>query len=130
MPRPPDEFLYFDFFEAKHTTQYLEKYTNIHSRNGQTLRDRIKFGIDVASVDKRDGKWFISAKKIGADTLYTFSASKLVVASGMTSEPNMPVLPGKETFGGPIIHQEAFGSSKILASPDMKNITVLGGATS
>lgn len=130
MPRPPDEDLYYDFFRAKHTTQYLENYINIHSHNGRTLRNRIKFGIDVMSVDKRNGKWLISAKKIGADTLCTFSASKLVAASGMTSVPNMPVLPGKETFGGPIIHHEAFGSSKILASPDIKNITVLGGAKS
>ena len=130
MPRPPDEDLYYDFFKAKHTTQYLENYTDLHSHNGQTLRERIKFGIEVMSVDKLDGKWAISAKTIGSDTSHTLNASKLVVASGLTSVPNMPVLPGKEQFNGPIIHQEAFGSSRILASADIKNIAVLGGAKS
>ena len=123
MIRPPDEDLYYDFFKAKHITQYLEKYTDLHSHNGQTLRERIKFGIEVMSVDKLDGK-------CGSDTSHTINASKLVVASGLTSVPNMPVLPGKEQFNGLIIHQEAFGSSKILASADIKNITVLGGAKS
>ena len=130
MPRPPEEDLYYDFFKAKHTTQYLENYTDVHSHAGQTLRDRIKFGIDVLSVDKLDGKWVISTKNIDDATLHTFHASKLMIASGMTSVPNMPVLPGQEKFGGPIIHQEAFGSSRILTSPDINNITVLGGAKS
>ena len=48
-----------------------------------------------------------------------------MVASGLTSKPNMPILPGKEKFGGPIIHQGAFGSSSILKPPDVKNICVL-----
>lgn len=113
MIRPPDEDLYYDFFKAKHTTQYLENYTDIHSYNGQTLRETIKFGIEVTSVDRLDGKWTISAKTIGSDTSHIFNASKFMVASGLTTVPNMPVLPGKEQFNGPIIHQEAFGSSSI-----------------
>ena len=80
--RPPDEDLYYDFFKAKHTTQYLENYTDLHSHNGQTLRERIRFRIEVMSVDILDGKWAISAKTIGSDTSHTFNASKLVVASG------------------------------------------------
>ena len=30
--------------------------TILHSHDGQTLRNRIKFGIEVTSVDKFDGK--------------------------------------------------------------------------
>ena len=70
MTRPQDEDRYYDFFKAKHTTQYLENYTDLHSHNGQTLRERIKFGIEVMSVDKLDGKWAISAKTIGSDMIY------------------------------------------------------------
>ena len=81
-------------------------------------------------MDKLDGKWVILTENIDDDTLHTFYASKLMVASGMTPVLNMPVLPGQENFGYPIIHQEAFGSSGNLTSPDIKNITVLGGAKS
>ena len=130
MPRPPEEDLYYDFFKAKHTTNYLEEYTKAHSHSGQVLRDRIKFGVEVLSVDKLDGKWVISAKNIDTQTVHSFQTSKLVVASGLTSIPNMPVLPSAEKFGGPILHQEAFGSSQVLTSPDIETVTVLGGAKS
>ena len=111
--------LYYDFFKAKHTTQYLEKYTNIHSHARQTLHDRIKFGINVLSVNKLDGKWVISTKIVEDDTLHTFHASKLMVASGMTSVPNMPVLPGQENSEGPIIHPRLAASIEACSFPHL-----------
>ena len=130
MPRPPEEDLYYDFFKAKYTTQYLENYSTIHSHNGQTLRDRIKFGIEVNSVEKDDNTWAVSTKSVDTGALKVLYTSKLIVASGLTSEPHMPPLPGKEKFNGPIIHQEAFGSSSILKSPDIETVCVLGGGKS
>ena len=130
MPRPPEEDLYYEFFKAKYTTQYLENYSTSHSFNDQTLRDRIKFGIEVKSVMKADGEWALSTESVDTATLCMFHASKLVVASGLTSEPFVPALPGKEKFNGPIIHQEKFGSSDILKSLDVKNVCVLGGGKS
>ena len=130
MPRPSEEDLYFEFFKAKHTTQYLENYVDQQKHAGKTLRDRIIFGVKVQSVHKIDGKWLISTEEEASGTLQIFHTSKLMVASGLTSVPSMPVLPNKESFGGPIIHQEAFGSSDILSSPEIQNITVLGGGKS
>ena len=130
MPRPPEEDLYYDFFKAKYTTQYLENYSTVHSHNGQTLRNRIKFGTEVKSVKKSNGKWAVSTESVDTSTSHVLYASKLMVASGLTSEPYMPPLPGKEKFDGPIIHQEAFGSSSILKSPDIKSLCVLGGGKS
>jgi len=67
---------------------------------------------------------------VDTSTLHVLYALKLIVASGLTSEPYMPTLPGKEKFDGPIIYQEAFGSSSILNSSDIKSICVLGGGKS
>ena len=130
MPRPPEEELYFDFFKAKYTTQYLENYCSIHSHNGKTLYDRIKFGTEVCSVIKDDGKWVVSTRSVDTGISHVLRTAKLMVASGLTSEPYMPTLPGQDKFDGPIIHQEAFGSSSILKSPDIKSICVLGGGKS
>ena len=130
MPQPPQEDLYYDFFKAKHTTRYLENYTDVHSHNGQTLRSRIKFGTEVLSIDKPGDNWVIATKNVDTEISYTFHASKLMVASGLTSVPYIPFLPGRDNFQFPIIHTEAFGSSTILASPDVENITVLGGGKS
>lgn len=104
MPRPPEQDLYYDFFKAKYTTQYLENYTTVHSHNGQTRRDRIKFGMEVKSVITDDGKWAVSTKSVDTGILHVLCTSKLMVASGLTPEPYMPTLPGKEKFNGPIIH--------------------------
>lgn len=60
----------------------------------------------------------------------TWKTTKLIVASGLHSIPNMPSLPGKELFRGPILHQNDFGSSNILTSPDVQRITVLGAGKS
>ena len=130
MPQPPQEDLYLDFFKAKHTTKYLEDYTDSHSHDGQTLRSRIRFGTEVMSIDKPDDVWVIATRNVETGISSTFHGSNLMVASGLTSVPYMPRLPGRDNFQGPIIHSEAFGSSTILTSPNVSNISVLGGGKS
>ena len=126
MTRPPEKDLHYDLFKAKYTTQYLENYAEIYRHNGQTPHDRIK----VKSVKKMDRKWIVLTVDVDTGISHIFWASKLIIASGLTSEPSMPPLPGKEKFDGLIIHQEAFGSSSILKSPDVKSICVLGAGKS
>ena len=59
-----------------------------------------------------------------------WKTNKLVVATGLTSIPKMPDLPGKETFSAPILHQEAFGQSGVLTDPEINDVTVIGGGKS
>lgn len=129
MPDPPVEDIYFDTFKAKYTTQYLESYVDKQIFAGKSLRERIKFGFEVQNVKKVDRQWVISGKENGSEAR-TYYASKVVVASGLTSVPNLPKLPNDEQFEAPIIHQGDFGQSSVLSSPDIKDITVLGGSKS
>lgn len=130
MPRPPEEDVYYEFFKSKHTTNYLETYVDHHNYAGKSLRDRITLGIQVQSVIPADGGWIISAKERATEAERSFQTSKLMVASGLTSIPNMPSFPGQEAFHGQILHHDSFGSSNVLSSPDIQNITVLGGGKS
>ncbi|KAH8655977.1 flavin-binding monooxygenase-like protein-like protein [Tricladium varicosporioides] len=130
MPRPPEEDIYYEFFKAKHTTKYLETYVDHHSYSGKTLRERISLGNEVKAVAKTDKGWTVISKTVATEVENTLHSSKLIIASGLTSIPHMPTLAGDDIFGGPIIHQEAFGSSNILALPIIKNVTVLGGGKS
>ncbi|MCJ1381095.1 monooxygenase [Xylographa soralifera] len=130
MVRPPEEDLYYEFFKAKHTTKYLEDYVDQQRHAGRTLRDRIRFGVEVQSVRKHGGEWLVLTKNGTGDSTQTLHARKLIVASGLTSVPKIPVLPGKDNFDGPIIHQEAFGSSDVLSSSHVHDIAVLGGGKS
>ena len=124
---PPDIKIVHDIFEAKYVTKYLEQYVENHVYNGKSLRERISFGFRVVRIEKSGGIWELhgsDAQKITARTV--------VVASGNTSRPAMPALPGKENFSGPIIHQKDFGraSSEVFAASSVQKITVLGGGKS
>lgn len=130
MVRPPEDDIYYEFFKAKHTTAYLERYVDEHTFAGKTLRERIQFNSEVLKVSKTNGKWLISAQLKTIGDIEGFSSPKLIVASGLTSVQNIPDLPGKQKFGRPVLHQEDFGSFSGLLSPDIKRVTVIGGAKS
>ena len=129
MACPPDEDTYYEFFKSKHTTRYLEKYIDHHSFAGQSLRDRICSNFTVDSITKLEGKWVISGRD-SSTAVKEFCATKVIVASGLTSVPNIPPFPGEDLFEGTILHQLDFGQSRILTSPQVKHVTVLGGAKS
>jgi dimethylaniline monooxygenase (N-oxide forming) len=112
-------------FKAKHMNAYLESYVDHFTFSGTTMRSRIKFNFAVQKVEKLDEKWVISGPEV-------IHAAKVMVASGLASSANMPDLPFRERFEGQVIHQEDFGQSQdaIFSDPEIKHITVLGGAKS
>ena len=124
MDRPPESDLYHEFFKAEHTTKYLESYVDNHYYAGQSLRSRIRFGFSVRAVKKRDGAWSVTG-----DTA-EYHSPKVIVASGLFSAPKIPKVPGDDTFEAPIIHQEKFGQSEVLTSPQLQNVAVIGGGKS
>lgn len=106
--RPPESDTYYDLFNAKYTTQYLEDCVDRRNFAGLRLRARIRFDSHVHEVVKLDGKWAVSVKDKTDDT-YTIRSTKLTVASGLTSRQYVPCLSGSEKSDRPIIHQENFG---------------------
>ncbi|KAL9050448.1 MAG: hypothetical protein Q9162_006629 [Coniocarpon cinnabarinum] len=129
MPRPPERGITSDeFMEAKYVTEYLEEYMKDHTYDGKTMLDRLWLNFKVDSAEKRAGKWKVFGTHRSQQ--HTLSSSKLVVATGLTSVPQMPTLPGREIYQGVVVHQEAFGSSQVLASEEVQSVTVIGGAKS
>ena len=126
MTSPPPDDDYWGFFPAKYTAAYLESYVDNHVYNGQTIRDRIIFEATVQRVEKNsDGIW-----ELPYSNGRSLQAKKLIDATGMTSNPYVPTLPGAETFTGLAIHHKAFGQSRFLLDPTKRHIVVLGGAKS
>lgn len=128
---PSDASLYYDRFEAKYITQYLEDYVDNHVYDGVSLRSRIFFKHRVQRVDKIEGTWMIHTDGSGGPRR-VFKSSKLVVATGHTSDPNMPFLPNQKEFMGHIFHHRSFGeaSRSVLAALSCKHIAVIGGGKS
>lgn len=130
MARPPKDDVYYDFFKAKYTTQYLEDYIDHHVYAGQSLRHRIRFDFEVQTIRKHDSAWVLIGQYKTNGEQTTIHTEKLVVASGLASTPSLPSLPFKERFEGPILHQESFGQSSILSTPSVQCITVIGAGKS
>ncbi|KAL8888712.1 MAG: hypothetical protein Q9215_003896 [Flavoplaca cf. flavocitrina] len=128
MPQPPEQDIFNGVFKAKYTSHYLNDYVDRHLYAGQTMRQRISFNFQVQHVKKDNAEWTISGKDARGEVV--LQSSKLIVASGLTSVPNMPFLPGQESFANPILHQIDFGQSTVLPRPDIERITVLGAAKS
>ena len=97
------------------------------------MRDRILFGSRVEKVEKKtDGMWTISTQDSHTGRR-EFRSSRIVIATGLTSLPNIPTfLLRQKTFGGPICHHKDFGevSKSLFNTPGCKNVVVLGGGKS
>lgn len=127
MRRPPACDLYYDFFSANHVTEYLESYIDSHKYDGRTLRDRIRFSTSVRQISRKDGLWHLSL-----DPSTIVGTGKLIDATGMTSLPYTPAIPGRNEFKGVQIHHKEFGQSEdlIFRSSMLQKVAVIGGAKS
>ena len=139
MTPPPAEDQFYGFFPANYTNAYLESYVDNHTYSGQTIRDRILFRSHVDRVDQfqasssakdsndPDIQWTITYNS--HSTIY---ASKLIDATGMTSQPQIPNLPGGSVFQGKTLHHKSFGQEEqsLITDPSARNICILGGAKS
>ena len=125
MSPPPLEDQYYGFFPARYVTEYLEAYANDHIYNNVTLRDRIKFNVHVENIDRIDASWIISCQ--GNVKLRT---ARLIDATGMTSSPNVPDLPGRKDFQGRILHHKDFGQLGNLEEVKGHRFAVFGGGKS
>ena len=127
---PPNEETYHDIFRAKHVTTYLDEYVDKNVFQGRSLRERIKFGYTVRKAERTENGWILQGNHGSEGTDQSISCSKLMVAAGLTSEPNMPDLPEKHRYQGMLLHQKAFGGASILSNPDVKRVAIIGAGKS
>jgi hypothetical protein len=113
-----------DFCDAFGLTSRIRFMTKVDSArllpNGEwqvafTTRAKATAGADSQQVNRN-----------AATIAGTLVASKLVLATGLTSEPFMPPLPGRERFNGPVFHAKDF---KVRAQEltGAKTVVVIGG---
>ncbi|KAI1177388.1 hypothetical protein F4777DRAFT_541866 [Nemania sp. FL0916] len=56
--------------------------------------------------------------------------SRLMMANGQASAPNIPHFPGQEHFKGKIIHSIAFGQSDVIQDESIRHVAVIGAGKS
>ncbi|KAL8764547.1 MAG: hypothetical protein Q9209_007978 [Squamulea sp. 1 TL-2023] len=138
-PMTPPKEQYYGFFPGRYTTAYLESYVDDHIYAGQTIRDRIRFNSTVKSVVKlhdssiTDGaQWEITCSNGNGNDNRKIRTSKLIDATGMTSQPQIPHIEGSHLFKGKTLHHKSFGQEQalLLDDPSIQNICIIGGAKS
>lgn len=85
------------------------------------VRRLIRFDSEVASLDWQDGRWRIETTDGHVD-----HADVTIVASGVLHHPNVPDLPGLESFAGPAMHTARWDNGVDLAG---KRIGVIGNGS-
>ena len=114
---------------GKTVQQYLEAYVDQNGlRNSIWLNSRVA----TAAHCESDSSWVLTIVQTGTDTTVSLKAQKLIVATGLTSEPSIPEFPGKEEFQTPLFHSQALAQHEdsILRSQGGYPVTILGSGKS
>lgn len=113
----------------KYLQAYAEKF-NVY--------ERIRFQSWVSSVERKekDDGWIVNysqgidARNGVESTPKSILTQKLVVATGLTSEPFVPQLEGSESFDAPIFHARYLADKAPNLLETAKNVVILGGSKS
>jgi cation diffusion facilitator CzcD-associated flavoprotein CzcO len=110
----------------EYLTKFAEKFD---------ILDKIRFSTKVVSAEHQegsDGGWIVTVQD-ATDTSSKETkilARKLIVATGLTSEPFLPDFTGQETFGVPIFHGSKDFPQYADTIKTAKTVTVFGGTKS
>jgi cation diffusion facilitator CzcD-associated flavoprotein CzcO len=93
---------------------YLEEFAR---RNAVTVR----FGTRVEALERSDGRWLLRTSR------GPLSAAEVVVATGYARQPIVPGWPGRNRFGGRMLHSAGYVTSRPFRGRD---VLVVGAGSS
>lgn len=105
--------------------QYLSDYAEHYDL---TRRVRVNSHIEVVE-EGEDGIWILTVRGTKTGEKAKVRARRLVMATGMASIPNIPDIPGSETFGKPAFHSCDFGKN-VSTLNTAKSVCITGSAKS
>ncbi|KAF2032559.1 FAD/NAD(P)-binding domain-containing protein [Setomelanomma holmii] len=104
----------------------LHRYLTDFARHYGIL-DRMQFNSTVSLVEATEPGWTLTVTTPESERrIYT---AKLILATGLTSTPNMPSYLGGEKFDRPLFHAKDF-CRRAKELKGVKNVVVVGGAKS
>lgn len=106
--------------------QVLHDYLTAFAKKFGVL-ERTRFNSRVERVERgKNGGWKLT---VGGEKGSVVVARKLIVATGMTSQPFLPKFEGQEEFGKPLFHSGEFLKNRWTLET-VKKVTILGGTKS
>lgn len=109
--------------------EYLASYSKSYG-----LNDRLRLKTRVTSAKRQAGLWHLQLATHGKerDLRNEVTSEKLIVATGLTSEPFIPNIPNNR-FGGTILHSKDLGCPETIAAlhdPATRTVAVYGSSKS
>lgn len=105
--------------------EYLEAYAKEFG-----IFEHVRFNTKVLSAEHLpEGGWILETVSPEGASSSKVSARKLIVATGLTSEPIMPHIKGQEDFNRPLFHIKDFRKHEETLQTG-KRVTVFGGTKS
>ncbi|KAL1307023.1 hypothetical protein AAFC00_005649 [Neodothiora populina] len=105
----------------------LSRYLTDFAREFGIL-ERTKFNTTVTEVEPSSSSgWKLTVKTLSGERVV--ETAKLILATGLTSTPNIPSYRGADDFGNPFFHAKDF-CRKAPELKGVKNVVVVGGAKS
>lgn len=89
--------------------------------------ERVRFHTRVVELSPNGQGWKLEV--VTGEKEYFLTTAKIIIATGMTSTPNIPQYAGQETFDGPIFHAKDFCRNGDTVKT-AQNVTIVGGAKS
>jgi cation diffusion facilitator CzcD-associated flavoprotein CzcO len=104
----------------------VHNYLNQYARHFGIF-DKIRVELKVETAEHQEwGGWILTVRDIKAGDTIKIKARRLVVATGLTSEPFLPDFEGQEEFGAPIFHGKDLARYEHTYET-AKSVTVFGG---
>lgn len=106
--------------------KYLEAYAE---RFGVYSRTRFNTQVVSAEENPKTGNWILSTRNTLTGEEAILHAKKLIVATGLTSNPHVPTFVGENDFNAPIFHTKDF-RERADTLTTARHVAVLGSGKS
>ncbi|KAG6096014.1 hypothetical protein E4U30_001829 [Claviceps sp. LM220 group G6] len=104
--------------------RYLTDFAAAHG-----ILERTRLGVHVGTVEETETGWkvHVSPSLMPEKTQEVLRTKRLIIATGMTSQPNMPRFPGQETFTAPLFHVKELGQQSSVVQSCTRAVVVGAG---
>ena len=122
------DFAFPEGTDSYPTSAQIDKYLNEYA-DAFELRDHLRLSTTIQAIQRDDAQncWRLTVTSAGSSESQNLEFDKIAMATGPYNKPNLPDLPGSESFGGEIMHSIAFKEPKHFKG---KRVLVVGGSNS
>jgi indole-3-pyruvate monooxygenase len=101
------------------------QYANYLDAYQLALSVKVAYSTKVTNITKKGGDgWLVTARNMATGCERTFHAKHVVMAVGIYNKPLLPMIPGRESFQGQVIHSSEYSGAFSMGLTGKKVVVV------